>query len=188
MGMETQVLQPAVAWHGKGGSHRSRCWDLAPLPSQQPALQGNGPTSHQAEGTGSQGPRASLTPTRRHSWGSKCVGVGRAITPIHTSRASPGQAGTPGAPRGGGGCPRHRHGHSLARQPRHPARAAEAAGTVPRKTPFPPLIPAAGEGRGAPSRAHASCPSSPTAHYRSAINTVITGCDGTDRGGGKGKA
>lgn len=137
MGMETQVLQPAVAWHGRG-SHRSRCWDLAPPPSQQPALQGNGPTSHQAEGTGSQGPQASLIPIRRHSWGAKCVGVGRAITPIHTSRASPGQAGTPGAPRGGGGCPRHRHGHSLARQPRHPARAAGAAGTVPRKTPFPP--------------------------------------------------
>lgn len=41
---------------------------------------------------------------------------------------------------------------------------------------------------GAPhSRAHASCSSSPTAYHHFAINTVITGCDCTGRGGGRGE-
>lgn len=56
-----------------------------------------------------------------------------------------------------------------------------------RKTCLPPASQLRARAGAPHSRAHASCSSSPTAYHRFAINTVITGCDCTGRGGGRGE-
>lgn len=165
------------------------------LPSHSsPEFRGNGPTTPPSRVITRLG-TPGLTPTGKHlhPCGPERARVGgrspkgsRAASPIGGHHPNVSQQGIPRAPHGGDGSPRAvgtarpgSHGtlHAL------PERRAPSHG----KTSPPPASQLRARAGTPRPRAHASCSSSPAAYHPFAINTVITDCDRTGQGGGRGE-